>query len=100
MWQFAEAVRGLADGCQTLGIPVTGGNVSLYNQTGSTPIHPTPTVAVLGQLDDVLRRTPPASPRTRTARRSTCWARPRTSWTAPSSRACAATSAACPRRWT
>ena len=58
MWQFAEAVRGLADGCQTLGIPVTGGNVSLYNQTGSTPIHPTPTVAVLGQLDDVLRRTP------------------------------------------
>ena len=57
MWQFAEAVRGLADGCQTLGIPVTGGNVSLYNQTGSTPIHPTPTVAVLGQLDDVPRRT-------------------------------------------
>ena len=34
MWQFAEAVRGLADGCATLGIPVTGGNVSFYNQTG------------------------------------------------------------------
>ena len=34
MWQFAEATRGLADGCQALGIPVTGGNVSLYNQTG------------------------------------------------------------------
>ena len=34
MWQFAEATRGLADGCQELGIPVTGGNVSLYNQTG------------------------------------------------------------------
>ena len=36
MWQFAEAVRGLADGCQQLGVPVTGGNVSFYNQTGST----------------------------------------------------------------
>ena len=35
MWQFAEAVRGLADGCQELGIPVTGGNVSFYNQTGA-----------------------------------------------------------------
>ncbi|WP_269328584.1 phosphoribosylformylglycinamidine synthase subunit PurL [Kineosporia babensis] len=58
MWQFAEAVRGLADGCQTLGIPVTGGNVSLYNQTGSTAIHPTPVVGVLGVLDDVARRTP------------------------------------------
>ncbi len=58
MWQFAEAVRGLADGCQTLGIPVTGGNVSLYNQTGETPILPTPVVAVLGVIDDVTRRTP------------------------------------------
>ncbi|GLY13793.1 phosphoribosylformylglycinamidine synthase subunit PurL [Kineosporia rhizophila] len=58
MWQFAEAVRGLADGCQTLGIPVTGGNVSLYNQTGSTAIHPTPVVGVLGVLEDVARRTP------------------------------------------
>ena len=48
MWQFAEAVRGLADGCQALGIPVTGGNVSLYNQTGTTAILPTPVVAVLG----------------------------------------------------
>ena len=57
MWQFAEAVRGLADGCRTLGIPVTGGNVSLYNQTGSTPILPTPVVAVLGVIDDVRRRT-------------------------------------------
>ena len=36
MWQFAEAVRGLADGCQQLGTPVTGGNVSFYNQTGTT----------------------------------------------------------------
>jgi phosphoribosylformylglycinamidine synthase len=44
MWQFAEAVRGLADGCRELGVPVTGGNVSLYNQTGDTPILPTPVV--------------------------------------------------------
>ncbi|MFL6128651.1 MAG: phosphoribosylformylglycinamidine synthase subunit PurL [Mycobacteriales bacterium] len=58
MWQFAEAVRGLADGCRQLGIPVTGGNVSFYNQTGGTPILPTPVVGVLGVLNDVTRRTP------------------------------------------
>ncbi|MGW9177454.1 phosphoribosylformylglycinamidine synthase subunit PurL [Streptomyces decoyicus] len=58
MWQFAEATRGLADACQILGTPVTGGNVSLYNQTGETAIHPTPVVAVLGVIDDVNRRTP------------------------------------------
>ncbi|MGW3402421.1 phosphoribosylformylglycinamidine synthase subunit PurL [Streptomyces zhihengii] len=58
MWQFAEATRGLADGCLQLGTPVTGGNVSLYNQTGDVAIHPTPVVAVLGVIDDVTRRTP------------------------------------------
>lgn len=58
MWQFAEAVRGLADGCQELGTPVTGGNVSFYNQTGDTAILPTPVVGVLGVIDDVNRRTP------------------------------------------
>ncbi|MGV9313971.1 phosphoribosylformylglycinamidine synthase subunit PurL [Streptomyces sp. NPDC003691] len=58
MWQFAEATRGLADACLHLGTPVTGGNVSLYNQTGETAIHPTPVVAVLGVIDDVTRRTP------------------------------------------
>ncbi|MFI9104916.1 phosphoribosylformylglycinamidine synthase subunit PurL [Streptomyces fildesensis] len=60
MWQFAEATRGLADGCLILGTPVTGGNVSLYNQTGDVAIHPTPVVAVLGVIDDVNRRTPMA----------------------------------------
>jgi len=60
MWQFAEAVRGLADGCAALGIPVTGGNVSFYNQTGSTAILPTPVVGVLGVIDDVHRRIPTA----------------------------------------
>jgi len=56
MWQLAEAVRGLADGCKTLGIPVTGGNVSLYNQTGATAIHPTPVIGVLGVHQDVRTR--------------------------------------------
>ena len=58
MWKFSEAVRGLADGCQELGTPVTGGNVSFYNQTGETAILPTPVVGVLGVIDDVNRRTP------------------------------------------
>ena len=58
MWQFAEACRGLEDACAVLGVPVTGGNVSLYNQTGETAILPTPVVAVLGVVDDVTRRTP------------------------------------------
>ena len=60
MWQFAEAVRGLADGCLELGVPVTGGNVSFYNQTGTLPILPTPVIGVLGVIDDVERRTPMA----------------------------------------
>ena len=56
MWQFTEAVRGLADGCLQLGVPVTGGNVSFYNQTGGTAIQPTPVVGVLGVHDDVRHR--------------------------------------------
>jgi phosphoribosylformylglycinamidine synthase subunit PurL len=58
MWQFAEAVRGLADACLSLGTPVTGGNVSFYNQTGDIAILPTPVVGVLGVIDDVERHTP------------------------------------------
>jgi phosphoribosylformylglycinamidine synthase len=58
MWQFREAVKGIAEGCKTLGIPVTGGNVSFYNQTGDVAIHPTPVIGVLGVMDDVSRRTP------------------------------------------
>ncbi|MPZ29221.1 MAG: phosphoribosylformylglycinamidine synthase subunit PurL, partial [Micromonosporaceae bacterium] len=58
MWQFAEAVRGLADGCVQLGIPVTGGNVSFYNSTGPVAINPTPVVGVLGVLADVAARVP------------------------------------------
>ncbi len=58
MWQFQQAVHGIADGCVELGIPVTGGNVSFYNQTGSTAILPTPVIGVLGVIDDVRRRIP------------------------------------------
>jgi phosphoribosylformylglycinamidine synthase len=60
MWQFQQAVQGLADGCVELGIPVTGGNVSFYNQTGSDAILPTPVVGVLGVLDDVRTRIGPS----------------------------------------
>ncbi|WP_080796638.1 phosphoribosylformylglycinamidine synthase subunit PurL [Corynebacterium pacaense] len=53
MWQFREAVHGIADGSRELGIPVSGGNVSFYNQTGEEAILPTPVVGVLGVLDNV-----------------------------------------------
>ena len=58
MWQFAESVRGLADGCLEMGLPVTGGNVSFYNQTGTVAILPTPVIGVLGVIQDVRKRTP------------------------------------------
>jgi phosphoribosylformylglycinamidine synthase subunit PurL len=58
MWQFAEAVSGLAAACEQLEVPVTGGNVSFYNQTGTQAIHPTPVVGVLGVIDDVADRIP------------------------------------------
>lgn len=63
MWQLVQAIEGLADACLTLSVPVTGGNVSLYNGTGEpgtidSSIHPTPVVGVLGVLDDVARATP------------------------------------------
>jgi len=60
MWQFERAVTGLADACLQLGIPVTGGNVSFYNQTAEQAILPTPVIGVLGVMDDVDRRTPMA----------------------------------------
>lgn len=58
MWQFAEAVLGLVDACKALGTPVTGGNVSFYNQTAGVNILPTPVVGVLGVIDDVSTRIP------------------------------------------
>ncbi|MDP8978610.1 MAG: phosphoribosylformylglycinamidine synthase subunit PurL [Actinomycetota bacterium] len=53
MGQFRDAVEGLAVACEALGTPVTGGNVSFYNQTGGTAVPPTPVVGVLGVVDDV-----------------------------------------------
>ena len=60
MWQFEQAVTGLADACLEMGTPVTGGNVSFYNQTGEVAIHPTPVIGVLGVIQDVDRCTPMA----------------------------------------
>jgi len=59
-WQLAEAVRGLGDACRALGLPVTGGNVSLYNESPTGAIAPTPEVGVVGLLADVERRVGPA----------------------------------------
>jgi phosphoribosylformylglycinamidine synthase len=58
MWQFAESVRALADGALEMGLPVTGGNVSFYNQTGAVAILPTPVIGVLGVIDDVRKAIP------------------------------------------
>ena len=58
MWQFVEAIKGLVDGCLALGTPVTGGNVSFYNQTGGRNILPTPQIGMLGVIDDVRTRIP------------------------------------------
>jgi phosphoribosylformylglycinamidine synthase len=49
-WQLAEAVEGLAEACDALGVPVVGGNVSLYNEAPSGPIYPTPVVGMVGKL--------------------------------------------------
>jgi phosphoribosylformylglycinamidine synthase len=52
MWRFSSAIDGLAAACNALGTPVVSGNVSFYNETDGKPILPTPTVAVVGQLED------------------------------------------------
>jgi phosphoribosylformylglycinamidine (FGAM) synthase-like enzyme len=58
MWQLSEAIDGMAEACSALSIPVVGGNVSLYNESAGTDIDPTPVVAVLGVIDDLVRRPP------------------------------------------
>jgi len=57
-WQFHQVVQGMADACRALGTPVTGGNVSFYNETGGQPVYPTPIVGMVGLLEDVSRRVP------------------------------------------
>jgi phosphoribosylformylglycinamidine synthase len=53
MWQLAEAIRGLSDGCRALEVPIISGNVSLYNETDGNAIYPTPILGVVGLLNDV-----------------------------------------------
>jgi phosphoribosylformylglycinamidine synthase len=55
MWQFVEAVEGIAEACTALGVPITGGNVSLYNETDGRAIYPTPIIGVVGLLEDASR---------------------------------------------
>jgi phosphoribosylformylglycinamidine synthase len=52
MWQFVEAVEGIAEACRALDIPITGGNVSLYNETDGRAIYPTPIIGVVGLIED------------------------------------------------
>ena len=59
-WQLTEGVRGLADACRALGLPVTGGNVSLYNESPAGSIAPTPEIGVVGLIDDVAALVGPA----------------------------------------
>jgi phosphoribosylformylglycinamidine synthase len=63
MGAFAAAVRGMAAACRALGTPITGGNVSFYNQSNGQAIHPTPVIGVLGVLDDAARAVPAGFPR-------------------------------------
>jgi phosphoribosylformylglycinamidine synthase len=60
MWQLSEAVDGMSEACSALGIPVVGGNVSLYNESGGVDIDPTPVIAVLGVIEELDRRPPTA----------------------------------------
>jgi phosphoribosylformylglycinamidine synthase len=59
-WQLAEGVRGLGDACRALGVPVTGGNVSLYNESPNGAIAPTAQIGVVGLIDDVATLVGPA----------------------------------------
>ena len=63
MWQFVEAIRGMADACSALGTPVTGGNVSFYNESADSAIWPTPVIGMLGLLADYRMRVPTGFPR-------------------------------------
>jgi phosphoribosylformylglycinamidine synthase len=62
MWQFAESIRGLRDACLALETPVTGGNVSFYNESGDSAIWPTPVVGMVGLLEDYRLRVPSGFP--------------------------------------
>ncbi|MGZ4149585.1 MAG: phosphoribosylformylglycinamidine synthase subunit PurL, partial [Actinomycetota bacterium] len=63
MWQFTESIRGMRDACLAFDTPVTGGNVSFYNESGDSAIDPTPVIGMLGLLEDYRLRVPSAFPR-------------------------------------
>ena len=87
MWQFAQAVEGIGEACRALDVPITGGNVSLYNETDGKAIYPTPVIGVVGLLehaDRVLARVSASR-----VTRSSCSAKIAASWAA------ASTSSAC-----
>ena len=52
-WQFKEAVTGIGEACRVLNTPVTGGNVSFYNETGDTAVYPTPVIGMVGLLENI-----------------------------------------------
>jgi phosphoribosylformylglycinamidine (FGAM) synthase-like enzyme len=60
MWQLSEAIDGMSEACREFGIPVVGGNVSLYNESHGTDIDPTPVLGLLGMVDQLVRRPPGA----------------------------------------
>jgi phosphoribosylformylglycinamidine synthase len=62
MWQLSEAVDGMREACLALGLPVVGGNVSLYNESDGVDIDPTPVVATVGVLDEITSRPPALVP--------------------------------------
>ena len=62
MWEFAEATRGMGDAARALGTPVVSGNVSLYNETSGRAIYPTPTMGVVGVIEDASRHAAAAFP--------------------------------------
>ena len=55
MWQLVEGIEGIAEACRALDVPITGGNVSLYNETDGKAIYPTPIIGVVGLIDDASR---------------------------------------------
>ena len=89
MWQLAESIAALGEATRALDVPVTGGNVSLYNQTRGRAIHPTPVVGILGLLEDAEPTRSTSRSRTRATWCSSSARPPSPGWPAPS---CSATS--------
>ena len=97
-FQFREACRGIGDACRAFGTPVTGGNVSFYNESPTGAVDPTPTIGMIGLLDDEKTGSPAIS--TPRAMRCSFWAKPAESWAGqPIGPTSAISSEAIRRRW-